>query len=240
MIVFVSDVHLKPDDAGQRKPFLDFLEEQRARARELYLLGDIFDFWIGPRHLRAPDFRDALEGIRACVRAGVRVSFVPGNRDYFVEERFEAATGVRLAGDSVSLQLGGRRVLAAHGDFVYNRNPKYAAYRRLMRFRALREFYLAVPEFVSRGIARGFRKVSVRTTPAVRWTREALLADARREFRRGVDVLVVGHIHAPQHVRSEYEGRARDVFVLGDWEGGTRDYLEFDGREFRLRGWGNG
>lgn len=233
-ILFVSDVHLKP--GSSHRPFLDFLEAHRSKSEALYLLGDIFDYWIGPRHLRGGDYRDVIAAFRDCASSGVRLYFVPGNRDYFVEEKFEAATGIEILGESAELELGGRNVLLAHGDFLYNRNPKHLAYRRLMRFPPLRTAYLSMPEPVSRGIVRGFRKVSKKTTPVVRWTREDLLADARDHFRRGIDVVVCGHIHAPQHVQADYRGSRRDVFILGDWEGGTQDYLEYDG-EFRLRAW---
>ncbi|MBI2900648.1 MAG: UDP-2,3-diacylglucosamine diphosphatase [Planctomycetes bacterium] len=233
--LFVADVHLAPGKPESQQAFVRFLEAQRG-LDALYLLGDIFDYWIGPRHLRSPDYRPAIDALRAAVRSGTRILFVPGNRDYFVDGTFASATGVRMLGDSAVVELGGRRVLLAHGDFVYNRNPKYAAYRRLMRFGALRSLYLAMPERMSRGIARGFKTVSMKTTPAVRWTREALIDGARPHFARGIDVLVCGHIHAPQHVRTEYRNRPRDVYVLGDWDGGGREVLEFDG-EFRMRAW---
>ncbi len=235
-IAFVSDVHLKPESPEQRRPFVEFLNTQARGLEALYLLGDIFDYWLGPRHLASEDYRDVLEEIRACVRSGVRVFFVPGNRDYFVERRFEEFTGVRVAGESVSIEVAGRRLFGAHGDFVFNRNPKYAAYRRLMRFGLMRSLYLALPRVVGRGIVRGFRRISVRTTPPVRWSDEALLEGARPFFRRGADVLVCGHIHAPRHLQERLDGRVRDLFVLGDWEGGSREWLEFDG-SFRLRPW---
>ncbi len=229
--LFVSDVHLRPDD--DHRAFLSFLRGPAREASALYILGDLFDYWIGPRHLRASDYRSALREIREVANT-VPIGFIPGNRDYFVDRKFEAATGMRLLGDSASIDLGGRRVLLAHGDFIYNRNPKYTAYRRLMRFQPLRTLYLSMPEKMSRGIARGFRKVSPKTTRPVVWTREDLVEEARPHFRKGFDVIVCGHIHAPQHVATEYRGRTRDVYILGDWDGGTQDYLEWDGK-FRLR-----
>lgn len=234
--VFVSDVHLAPDSPGDHRPFLDFLESVRPGLEALYLLGDIFDYWIGPRHVRGRDYRDVLRALKGFTDGGARAFFIPGNRDYLIDGAFEAATGVRLLGELATLDLGDRRVAVAHGDFLYNRNPKYTAYRRMMRFQPLRAAYLAMPERVSRGIARGFQKVSKKTTPRVRWSRGEIEEGARPLFRRGVDVLVCGHIHAPQHVPCDYRGRRRDVFILGDWDGGTREYLEFDGA-FRLKPW---
>jgi len=135
---------------------------------------------------------------------------------------------VRVAGAEVSFRLGGRNVLCAHGDFIYNRNPKYSAYRRLMRFGPVRDAYLAMPAAVGKTLARGFRKVSRRTTPAYSWTRGDLLEGARPHFDRGVDVLICGHLHLPTHLECERGGRRRDLYVVGDWDG-TGDTVEFDG-----------
>ncbi len=234
--LFIGDVHLRPAEPAYNAPFLGWLEAERARGiGTLYILGDLFDYWIGPKHLKSGDYRDVLDALRALTRAGVRVEFVHGNRDYFVEEAFARATGVRVAGAAVDLTLGGRSVHCAHGDFVYNRNPKYAAYRAIMRFKPLQAGLLALPAAVGKGIARGFRKVSRRTTPAVEWSVDELIAGARPVFEAGADVLICGHIHWPKHVRCQHQGRAREIFVMGDWCGGTRDYVEWDGKSLALR-----
>lgn len=234
-ILFVGDVHLRPWDRENKRPFLRFLEVQRPGLEALYILGDLFDYWIGPKHLEGDDYRDVLDALRRLTGSGVRVEFVHGNRDYFVEERFARETGVRVAGDAARLSLGGRAIAATHGDFVYNRNPKYAAYRRLMNFRPVRAAALALPAAVGKRIARGLRVVSRKTTPAVEWSDRDLAEGARPWFDRGADVLICGHIHWPRHVRCDHAGRPREVFVVGDWCGGTRDYVEWDGSSLRLR-----
>lgn len=226
--LFAGDVHLRPGDAVAARRFFSFIDSRRAALDRLVLLGDFFDYWIGPRHLKGGDYRDAIDGLRRLTRSGLEVLFLHGNRDYFVEESFERATGVRVAGAEASFRLGGREVLCAHGDFIYNRNPKYAAYRRLMRFGAVRAAYLAIPAAVGKTLARGFRGVSRRTTPAVRWTRQELARGAEPLFDRGVDVLICGHIHRPTHLECERGGRRRDLYVVGDWDG-TCDVVEFDG-----------
>lgn len=234
-LLFVGDVHLRPGDPAYNRPFLDFLDGQRRRLDTLYILGDLFDYWIGPKHLKDGDYADVLGSLRELTRDGVRAEFVHGNRDYFVEEKFAKATGVKVAGDRVDLTVGGRAIVGTHGDFVYNRNPKYAAYRRIMRFQPVRAAALALPMGVQKRLARGFRVVSRSTTPSVKWTPEDLMEGAAPFFERGADVLICGHIHWPKHVRRDYQGRPRDVFVMGDWCGGTRDYVEWDGTALSLK-----
>ena len=226
--LFVGDVHLRPGSPDTTRRFLAYLDAARPRLDRLVLLGDIFDYWIGPRHLEGDDYREAIAAFRRLAGTGLEVLFLHGNRDYFVEKSFERATGVRVAGAEVSFELGGRNVLCAHGDFIYNRNPKYTAYRRLMRFGAVRAAVLSIPAGVGKSLARGFRGVSRKTTAPYLWSDRDLLDGAAPHFDRGVDVLICGHIHRPTHLECERGGRRRDLYVVGDWDG-TGDCVSFDG-----------
>ncbi len=234
--IFVSDSHVHPGLPRGEHPFLDFLRGPCARADVVWLLGDIFDYWTGPGNLSGPWYRELLGELRGLTRRGVRVEFIHGNRDYLVGKKFERTTGVHVAGSSRSLVLGGRRVYLAHGDFIYNRNPKYTAYRHVMNFPLLRHAVLSIPTPLGARLARRFQKVSRRTTPTVAWSERDILEGAKPFFRRGADVVVCGHIHLPQHRVMEMNGATKEVYILGDWDGGTMHYLEYDG-EFRFRGW---
>jgi UDP-2,3-diacylglucosamine hydrolase len=233
-IVFVGDVHLHPGGTEKNRRFLDFLDGRRKELSAVYLLGDIFDYWIGPKMLKGRDYADVLDAFAAIAASGVKLWWIHGNRDYLIEEKFAARTKVTILGDGVTLELGGRRLHAAHGDFIYNKNTNYTAYRRLMNFPIPQKIFTSIPRAVSSGMARGFKVVSKKTTPAYRWTREEIVKGARRVFERGADVLVCGHIHLPMHVTCEVGKRTRDIYVLGDWDG-TGEYVEFDGGGFRFR-----
>ncbi len=231
--LFVGDVHLRPRCPEGNRPFLRFLEED---CDALYLVGDTFDYWVGSGQIRGGEYREEIEAIRRKA-SRTPVHFIHGNRDYLVDGEFARAAGVEIAGRLVRVELGGRRVLAAHGDFIYNRNFKYTAYRAMMGSRPVSDLWRQVPVAVGKRLARGLKAVSARTTRRVEWTREELAARSRPLFERGADVLVCGHIHQPQHLEVEAGGRRCDLYVLGDWCGGTRDYVEHDGRGFRLVRW---
>ncbi len=228
--LFVGDVHLKPHCPEAWRPFLDLLDEE---CDALYLVGDTFDYWVSPGQILSGEYREAVEAIRRKA-ARAKVYFLRGNRDYLAEGKFARAAGVTLLDDRVRIDLGGRRVLAAHGDFLYNKNPKYAAYRTMMRSRPVKDLWRQVPSGMGKALARGLKAVSAKTTRRVEWTPQDLVARARPLFSRGTDVLICGHIHQPQHLEVAVGGRLCDLFILGDWCGGTRDYVEFDGRGFRL------
>lgn len=231
--LFVSDVHLRAKDPANNQPFLKFLEEE---CDALYIVGDLFDYWIGPKHLGMDDYRHEIQSIHRKSRK-TPIFFIKGNRDYLVEEKFEKQTGMKVLGDRARIDLGGRTVLLAHGDFIYNTNPKYTAYRTMMRSKPIEDLWLQVPSFVGRSIVRGFRKVSKRTTPSYAWKGGELFDRAKPFFEQGADVLITGHIHLPTHLRESVNGRPREVFIMGDWCGGTQDYVEHDGREFRFKSW---
>ena len=231
--LFVSDVHLRAKDPANNRPFLKFLEQD---CDELYIVGDLFDYWIGPKHLGMDDYRIEMDSIRMKSEK-TRIFFIKGNRDYLVEEKFERRTGMKVLGDRARIDLGGRTVLLAHGDFIYNTNPKYTAYRTMMKSKPIEDLWHQVPSFVGRTIARGFRKVSKKTTPPYVWKGGELFDRARPFFEQGADVLITGHIHLPTHLRESVHGRPREVFIMGDWCGGTQDYVEHVGGEFRIKPW---
>lgn len=219
--VFVSDVHLRPGEASKLSRFLSWLD--RWNGADVFILGDLFDYWIGARHYDRDDFRDALAGLR---RSRARLHFVPGNRDFLMDARFTRETGVRLLGPDETRTIDGRRVRMAHGDFIFNTNSKYFLYRRFIGARFVADSLQMLPGAVAVRVATHYKKVSVATTPRVRWTDEALVRAARAHVD---DALVCGHIHEPRHLR--FDGR--ELLVLGDWDGGG-EFAVCERGEFRL------
>jgi UDP-2,3-diacylglucosamine hydrolase len=232
-ILFVGDVHLRPGEPAENLPFLRFLEQE---AEAIYLLGDLFDLWVGPAMLDVPDYRAEIEALRRCSKR-TRLLFLKGNRDFIVDGRFERRLGLRVLGDRARVTEGGRSIELAHGDMHFNMNPKYTAYRALIRCRPIEALWRQVPPWVSLRTARGFEKVSVRTTTPRIWKPEEIFEVARPAFDAGADVFMAGHIHQPNHVARDYRGRRREALVVGDWDGGTRDYVELESGEFRLKRW---
>ena len=229
--LFVSDVHLAPGDDARMERFVAWLG--RHADADVYILGDLVDYWLGSRHLAWPDYRPLLDGLARLTKRGARIKLQPGNRDFLVRGDFTRATGVELIRPEVRLALDGRTFLLAHGDFLFNRNFKYSAYRRTMKLTLLRDAVDLLPEAATRGLVRRYRRVSQMTTPDYAWSDADLLRAAMRHFDRGVDVLVAGHIHQPRHLRFDRDGRPRDLVVLGDWIGAS-DYAEWSDGTLRM------
>ena len=232
--LFLSDVHLSPDQPAKTERFVAFLRDVAGRIDALYILGDLFDYWIGPQHVGMPDYRAILGAFRAHADRGLRIAFVPGNRDYKVGPELARATRMEILPARADLRLGGRRVRLEHGDFLFNRNPRYTAYRRIAGARGARRLWAGIPTSLAFWIASGVRAVSRKDTPKAPFRTDAdLLGAARPAFGQGVDVLVCGHLHRAADLRAEVDGRGRRLIVLGEWEP-ERNYARYEKGEFRL------
>lgn len=235
--LFISDVHLGIADRVKLARLEALLDARLRSGDALYLLGDIFEYWVSDAHAREPLYSRFMEKLTQLSRQGIRVGYIAGNRDYLVGRPFATATGAALLGRSARIALAGRQVHLEHGDMIFNVNWRHTAYRHLMRMSMLRRAAARIPARVGHMIGRGFRRLSKATTPEVEWPRQELIERSRPIFERGADICIFGHIHLPQRIDLTLAGQPRTLFVLGDWDD-TGVYLEHDGTGFSLRpGW---
>lgn len=228
---FASDVHLNPGDPERTRRFLAFLAAWRRADCPLYLLGDLFDWWLGRGHAAAPDFAEALAGIREAASGHARpLFFLFGNRDLLIRSPGDAPAGLTVLGESAEIDLGGRRTLLVHGDQLCTQDRRHQRYRSVMLGRAVGLLDRALPYPVKGTIARRLRKASRGGMGEARIPEEALLP----HWKRGIDVVVCGHIHKQGTHAYAVDGRPKTLHVLGDWCQGT-PFLEFDGGGFRFR-----
>lgn len=225
----LADTHLPPGGGEPTGRLLTYLATLAPRGcRDLYLLGDIFHTWIGPRHARREDYRTALDGLANLRRAGVRVTFLPGNRDFHLDRGTGRRLGIRVAGDRLTATLGGTRVFLAHGDLFCPGDVRYLSMRRVIRSAPARILFRLLPERWSLAVVHGMRGMSVREIarkpPAVFRLSEDLVRDV---LRAGHDACVLGHVHRAQARRLPIGGRAGTLFTLGDWHG-KASYVEVD------------
>ncbi|HEX9873439.1 MAG TPA: UDP-2,3-diacylglucosamine diphosphatase [Deferrimonas sp.] len=214
--VFIADAHLRdPGDENYRR-FLAFLEGLRGKTRTLYLLGDIFEFWIGYRHAVFSAYVPVLEALRRLREDGTELVFVEGNHDFHMGPFFEEVLGCRVIADDAAVDVDGLRIYLAHGDLADPADSGYRLLRRLLHSRfTLLLARLVTPDLpwaISRWMGRQSRKQYV-TRSVRRQPEELILAHARRRFSEGHQAVVTGHFHHPL-LRSDPAGT---VVALGDW-----------------------
>ena len=237
--LFISDLHLAGERPAINRRFFDFLREQAPRAAVLYVLGDLFEYWIGDEELDAADgdplARKVAEAFGALSRAGVGVRLMHGNRDFLIGKRFCDVSGARLLQDPSVEKIGGARTLLMHGDTLCTDDVDYQAWRRTARSRDWQRGFLAKSLPERRRALQALREKSkevVGAKPAeIMDVNEGAVREALREH--SLTRLVHGHTHRPARHELEVDGRRCERWVLPDWyeRGG---YLAIDDAGPRL------
>jgi UDP-2,3-diacylglucosamine hydrolase len=233
--LFISDLHLDPATPAIAQQFLAFLDREARGAGALYILGDLFEAWLGDDD-PAPAGREIVQALGRLTSGGVPCFVMRGNRDFMLGERFCEETGATLLPDGTVVNLEGERVLLMHGDVLCTDDVGYQRFRRIVRNPAiewaLHHTSLARRQALARKMREGSR-MHVSATPAEIMD---VNADAVQEaFRRnGVRTLIHGHTHRPAIHPLEVDGRSVRRVVLGDWytQGSV---LEVSGAGYELR-----
>jgi len=216
--LLVSDVHLSPVRPEMAELFLRFLEREARGAAALYILGDLFDMWIGdddPLPLNTA-VMDALGRLSA---AGTAVYVMCGNRDFLFGGGFLRRTGARLLPDPTSLEMDGVPTLLMHGDTLCTDDIAYQRARRRYRRPWVLRGFLALPRPARVAIGRHFRRKSERTkratAPRIMDVSAAAVEAALRAH--GYPRLIHGHTHRPACHLHVVDGHRCERWVLGDW-----------------------
>ncbi|RJG00497.1 UDP-2,3-diacylglucosamine diphosphatase [Noviherbaspirillum sedimenti] len=218
--LFVSDVHLHESLPKTTQAFLDFLQHHARHAGQLYLLGDLFEYWAGDDDLDSPYIGAIIAALRALSAAGVQVFWIAGNRDFLVSEAFAAATGITLLPDPYVTSIAGRQLALAHGDALCTDDTGYMAFRAQVRQPQWQREFLAMPLEKRKAIIAGMRDQSraaqreksyeiMDVNPAA----VSALFDAT-----GAELLIHGHTHRPARHSHPAQGGERLRYVLPDWD----------------------
>ena len=218
MLLFASDVHLCADRPEAVSAFQAFLSGPVRRSRRLYLLGDVFDLWLGDDDDRSPhpQVEAALAGT---VSAGVPVDLIRGNHDFLLGDAFAQRTGCRLVDEPHVIEVDGERVVLLHGDTLCTRDAEYQAFRRYARDPGHQRAFLARPMEQRMQEAARIRATSDSRT---RLKAEDIMDVTDDEVARviaefGATRMIHGHTHRPAVHELDLEDAPSTRIVLGDW-----------------------
>lgn len=231
--LFVSDLHLDPAWPQITERFLRFLAGPAREAEALFILGDLFEAWIGDDD-DEPHHRSVIEALAALTGSGVPCSLAHGNRDFLLGNDFAAKSGCQLLDDPSTIELYGTPTLLTHGDIFCTDDARYLEVRALLRSPGWQEDFLAKPLAERRKIAAELREQS---ETVKRVTADELMdvnpdavATAMREH--GATRLIHGHTHRPANHRLSLATPAGvlDVerIVLADWTASYGEALRVD------------
>jgi UDP-2,3-diacylglucosamine hydrolase len=216
--LFVSDLHLDASAPDAVAQFQRFLQQDARRCDGLYILGDLFETWIGDDDDDAA--RDAVcTALRELTRAGTPCWVICGNRDFLLGQDFEHRTGCTLLPDPTLLQVGSVRAVISHGDLLCTADLGYQQFRTLAHSEGFQRAYLRLPLSTRRAFAQMVRASSREHTRQMR--SEIMDVDAAAvaaALRCGNSTLLIhGHTHRPGIHQQVVDGKPATRIVLGDW-----------------------
>lgn len=233
-VLFISDLHLESAQPEGIERFVDFAEREARIAERLYILGDLFEAWIGDDDTD-PGVRPVAAALKRLTRSGTACFIMHGNRDFLIGERFVAETGCTLLGDYERIDVHGTAVLLTHGDLLCTDDKDYMTLRATVRDPAWQTAFLAKPLEERRAIADGLRQLS-RTEIAAKpedimdVNRAAVEATMQRF---GVRTLLHGHTHRPAVHEIALDGEKAVRIVLGAWHD-RASVVRWDEKGFEL------
>jgi UDP-2,3-diacylglucosamine hydrolase len=226
---FVSDLHLRPERPDLTERLAVFLADTAAANVEvLFILGDLFEYWIGDDNLVEPFNADVCALLRATADMGTRICFIAGNRDFLIGETFAKAAGITLLPETAKVGAGGTATLIMHGDTVCTDDLPYQEFRRMVRSKKWQQDFLARPLPERRIEVESLRRRSAEAMQG----KTAAIMDANAAAIRtaltahGCTRLIHGHTHRPGHEHIQLASGSAERWVLSDWDTGRGDALE--------------
>lgn len=212
-IVFISDLHLQETASHITQIFLKLLSA--SSLHKLYILGDLFEVWIGDDDKIAFN-QLIIAALHAATKRGVEIYFQHGNRDFLIGEKFAAATGCKLLDTAVELQLDNQKILIMHGDTLCTADKAYLRARKWMHSKLLKTLFLLSPIRFRKHIAKKLRQKSSQYTKITAPQIMDVTAEAVDQVMNDYQVkwLVHGHTHRPA-IHELTHNRKR--IVLGAW-----------------------
>lgn len=232
--LFISDLHLAPERPATVDLFLGFLRRRARGASALYILGDLFDAWIGDDDDQHPN-PEVRSALRELTDSGTRCFLMHGNRDFLIGRAFVRDAGCTLLEDPTLLDLAGRRTLLMHGDLLCTDDVPYQRFRRRVRNPIVQRLFLWKSLARRRAIAADYRRQS-----------GAAMAEKTEQImdvnQRAVEVymhrhraarLIHGHTHRPGDHRFRLNGQEAARIVLAEWHQDRGEVLVVSEDEIR-------
>ena len=214
--VFVADAHLLDPTAENYRRFLKFLDEGRGQIRTLFLLGDIFEFWIGYDHVVFTPYVPVLEALRRLRETGTRIVYVEGNHDFRLGPYFEQVLDCTILPDGGEIDIDGQKVLIVHGDLIDATDSGYRLLRRCLRSLPFRLIQRVLSPDLAWKIARWGGRQSQKKHASYNRSRqveEMVSAFAAEKLAGGCQCVISAHFHTP-FFKEQENGT---TIALGDW-----------------------
>lgn len=233
--IFLADAHLRVPTDKNYQILLQFLQEITGNTDTLFIMGDLFDFWIGFPSQPHDDYQPVLNALRALVASGCRLIYFEGNHDFFLGDIFSHELKAEIYSAPHIMTIQGKRLYLCHGDQMNSRDYSYRLLRAILRNSLTASLVKIFPPALAYRL-RNRLQCSSRSGyhhRAVRWDYgEIVRSFSRKQCKHGVEGVITGHFHIP--FLDRLDSGACTVISLGDWmESFT--YAEMVGGKLTLR-----
>jgi UDP-2,3-diacylglucosamine hydrolase len=218
--LFVSDLHLQESQPRTTRAFFDFLSRHAMHAKQLYLLGDLFEYWAGDDDLANLYIDSVTNAIRRVAESGVKVFWIAGNRDFLVGKGFAEAAGLTLLPDPFVAVIAGQKITLTHGDAQCTDDVSYMTFRDQVRQPKWQQQFLALPLSRRKEIIDEIRNESRSAQRDKSMEIMDVNADAIASLfdSTGTSIIIHGHTHRPARHAYQNKDIVRTRYVLSDWE----------------------
>jgi len=234
--LFIADLHLSQEQPGTVGLFLHFLQQHAPQADNLYILGDLFDTWVGDDDT-APPIPSITAALKQLSESGCKIFIQPGNRDFLLGQAFISATGSTLLPDSYVIELAGIPTLLMHGDLLCTDDKEYQQARTMLRSKAFAQDFLSKSIKDRRTIAASYRQRSGEATSlkaeGIMDVNQEAVTEAMRQH--SVLRLIHGHTHRPGCHDFTLDGEPAQRIVLSEWHENSGVVLQITERDITYK-----
>ncbi|MBN2865831.1 MAG: UDP-2,3-diacylglucosamine diphosphatase [Thiotrichales bacterium] len=218
--LIIADIHLQPDDANSiNQAFYHFLEHEAPKADSLYILGDLFEMWVGD-DIGLELYQTAIQQFAKLTQAGLPIYLLFGNRDFLMRKPFWQATGIQPITEPYSINLYGHELLMLHGDQLCTDDLSYQRARKVLRNPFVMWLFLKLSKKKRLEIGNGMREKSKslnqNKAENIMDVNGLAVENLLKRFPKVTD-LIHGHTHRPDKHKINLSGQSKTRWVLGDW-----------------------
>ena len=233
--LFIADLHLSEARSDLTNAFIHFLATKAKQADELYILGDLFEFWIGDDE-QSPLQQQITLALKTLSEQGCRLFYSHGNRDFMIGKRFARECGMTLLPPIYSCEMAGERTLLLHGDQLCTDDEAYQRFRRITSWPWLQWVFLHLPLSrrvkIAQQIRQGSHKGKQQKSRSIMDVTPSSVNDCFAQHQ--ATLMIHGHTHRPMiHQLTLNNGQTVRRIVLGDWNTDLW-YLQIDDRDINL------
>ena len=216
--LFLSDIHVSDEHPEISEHLKEFLLEEKFKINTIYILGDLFEYWLGDDDPN-PSYREIKLLLKNLSQKGISIFFMHGNRDFLIGEKFAEEAGCHILPDPHVMDLFGKKVLMSHGDIFCTDDKEYQSFRNQTRDPAWKESILSKSlrfreEFAKKARLESSKHTSSKKNEIMDVNKDEII---KMYEKYNVDIIIHGHTHRPAIHDIFFNGKNCQRIVLGDW-----------------------